>query len=63
MKIFSYIIIILAVVTIVINAIKLDFNNLLAGDSNTALTGIIASLCAITIALINLKARKFIGKK
>ena len=52
MKIFTYIIIALAVVFIGINASMLDFKNLFEGDSLVALIGIMAILCAVVILLI-----------
>lgn len=52
MKIFTYIIIALAVVLIGFNIAKLDFSNLFEGDSLIALIGIIAILCAVVILLI-----------
>jgi hypothetical protein len=52
MKIFTYIIIALAAVFIGINFTRLDFNNLLEGESLIALIGIIAIICAVVILLI-----------
>ena len=52
MKIFTYIIIALAVIFIGINATMLDFKNLFEGDSLVALIGIMAILCAVVILLI-----------
>lgn len=52
MRIFTYIIVALAVVLIGINVSMLDFNNLFEGDSLIALIGILAILCAIVILLI-----------
>ena len=52
MKIFTYIIIALATVFIGINFTRLDFNNLLEGESLIALIGIIAIICAVVILLI-----------
>ncbi|SFB15054.1 hypothetical protein [Flavobacterium swingsii] len=52
MKIFTYIIIALAIVFIGINFTRLDFNNLLEGESLIALIGIIAIVCAVVILLI-----------
>lgn len=52
MKVFTYIIIALAIVFIGINAIKLDFKNPLEGESLIALIGIIAVLCAVVVLLI-----------
>lgn len=52
MKIFSYIIIALAVIMIGVNVSMLDFKNLFEGDSLIAIIGIIALLCGICILLI-----------
>ena len=52
MKVFTYIIIALAVVFIGINAIKLDFKNPLEGESLIAIIGIISVLCAVVVLLI-----------
>lgn len=52
MKIFTYIILALAIVLIGINVSMLDFKNLFEGDSLIALIGILAILCAIVILLI-----------
>lgn len=52
MKIFTYILVILALGLIVFNITLLDFNNIFEGDSMVALIGIAASLCAICILMI-----------
>ena len=52
MKIFTTILIFLAVALIVFNVTRLDFNNLLQGESMYALIGIAASFCAVLILLI-----------
>jgi hypothetical protein len=52
MKIFTYIIVALAVVLIGFNVTMLDFKHLLEGDSLVALIGIIAVLCAVVVLLI-----------
>ncbi|EOG6904010.1 hypothetical protein ACLH3R_000600 [Flavobacterium psychrophilum] len=52
MKIFTYIIIALAIVFIGINMTRLDFNNLLKGESLIAIIGIISIICAVVILLI-----------
>jgi hypothetical protein len=58
MKIFSYIITILACVTIAINAMKVDINHPLEGESTVALIGIVAALCAIIIVILYRLAKK-----
>lgn len=52
MKIFTIILIVLAVALIVVNITMLDFNNLFGGDSLVGLIGITASVCAVLILLI-----------
>ncbi|MBF0694789.1 MAG: hypothetical protein IR153_07015 [Flavobacterium sp.] len=62
MKIFTYILVILAFALIIFNITLLDFNNLLEGDSMIALIGIAASFCAICILLI-FKSSKLLEEK
>lgn len=52
MKIFTFIIVVLAIGLIIFNASMLDFSNLLQGESLIALIGIIAILCAVLVLLI-----------
>lgn len=52
MKIFTYIVLVLAVISIVVNITMLDLDNLFEGDSLVALIGILAILCAVVILLI-----------
>jgi hypothetical protein len=52
MKIFTTILIFLALALIVFNITMLNFNNLLEGDSLIALIGIVASFCAVFILII-----------
>ncbi len=47
MKIFTYIVLVLAAISIVVNITMLDFKNLFEGDSLVALIGILAILCAV----------------
>lgn len=62
MKIFTYIFIVIATLLCVFNATKLDFSNLLEGDSLVALISIVASLCAILILLIFMTSKKIQDK-
>ncbi|WP_428224234.1 hypothetical protein [Flavobacterium sp.] len=62
MKIFTYIVLALAVVLIGINASMLNLKNLMEGDSLIALIGILAILCAVVILLI-FNISKSIDKK
>ncbi len=52
MKIFTNILIVLAVALIIFNITLLDFGNLFTGDSLIGLIGIVASFCAVCILLI-----------
>jgi len=52
MKIFTSILIFLAIALIIFNITLLDFGNLLKGDSLVGLIGIVASFCAVFILLI-----------
>ena len=52
MKIFTWIISIIALALIVFNATKLNFDALLEGDSFTAIITIITALCAIILLQI-----------
>jgi hypothetical protein len=52
MKIFTSILVILALALIVFNITLLDFNNLFEGESMVALIGIAASFCALFILII-----------
>ena len=52
MKIFTSILVVLALALIVFNITLLDFEHLFEGNSIIALIGIAASLCAILILLI-----------
>ena len=61
-KPFAYIIILISVILIVINAFKLDFEQLFEEDSLIGLIGITASLCAIVIMLIFLTSKKIEDK-
>lgn len=58
MKKFSYIFIVLAIALSIYNATKLDFNNLLQGDSLVATISIVAAMCVIMILLIFLTSKK-----
>jgi hypothetical protein len=58
MKIFTNILIFLAVALILVNIYLLDFNNPFEGDSMVALIGIAASFCAVLILLIFRMSKK-----
>ncbi|MFT3793618.1 hypothetical protein [Flavobacterium sp.] len=52
MKIFTSILVIVAIALIIFNITLLDFDHLFEGNSMVALIGIAASFCAIFILLI-----------
>ena len=58
MKIFSIVVIILAVALIAFNVTRLDFQNLFEGNSIIALIGIVWGLCAIILMAIYLVSKK-----
>ena len=58
MKIFTNILVFLAVALILFNVTLLDFRNPFQGDSVVAFIGIAASLCAVLILLILKTAKK-----
>ncbi len=62
MKIFIYILMVLAVVVIAYNVTVLDFENLIAGQSGIALIGILCAACVIVLLAILLTSRA-ISKK
>jgi hypothetical protein len=62
MKIYTYVLIIIATLLCIYNATKLDFENLLQGDSLVALISIVASLCAVLILLIFMTSKKIQDK-
>ena len=52
MKIFTYILIIIAVSLIIFNITLIDFKHFNQGDSLVAIIGIVAAICAVLILLI-----------
>ena len=58
MKIFTTLLILIAVGLIVFNITLLDFKNPLEGDSLIALVGIAAAFCAVLILLIFKMSKK-----
>jgi hypothetical protein len=58
MKIFTNILIVLAIALILFNIFLLDFNKPFKGDSMIALIGIVASFCAVFILLIFRMSKK-----
>ena len=62
MKIFTYILISLAIGLTIFNITLLDFKNLMNGDSMIALIGIVASICAVLILLIFRMSKSIVDK-
>ncbi len=62
MKIFTYILIALAIGLIIFNITLLDFNHLTEGNSLVALIGIVASICAVLILLIFKMSKSIVDK-
>lgn len=58
MKIFTNILVLLALALIVFNVTLLDFSNPFKGESVVAFIGIAASLCAVLILLIFKMSKK-----
>lgn len=58
MKIFTNILIVIAVALIMVNIYLIDFNKPFEGDSVVALIGIAASFCAVLILLIFRMSKK-----
>lgn len=52
MRIVVYILMALAVISIIYNATMLDFNNVFSGDSQIALISVLASLCVLVLLAV-----------
>lgn len=62
MKIFTNILLFIAIALIVVNIFLLDFNKPLEGNSMIAMIGIVASFCAVLILLIFRMSKKIADK-
>ena len=62
MKIFTTILVLLAVALLIFNITLIDFKNPLKGDSVVAFVGIAASFCAVLILIIFRLSRKLVDK-
>jgi len=58
MKIFTNILLFIAIALIIVNVFLLDFNKPFEGNSMIALIGIVASFCAVLILLIFRMSKK-----
>jgi hypothetical protein len=62
MKIFTSILVFLAIALIIFNITLIDFNHPLEGESSVALIGVAASFCAIFILLIFRMSKAIVEK-
>lgn len=62
MKIFTTILVVIALALIVFNITLLDFDHLFEGNSVVALIGIVASICAVCILLIFRMSKMIVEK-
>jgi len=62
MKIFTNILVLLAVALLIFNVTLIDYKNPLKGDSMVALVGVVASFCAVLILLIFRMSKKIVEK-
>lgn len=62
MKIFSYVVIAIALALIIFNITQVDFNKPFEGNSSIALIGIVSGFCAIVLMLI-FRMSKIIDEK
>ncbi|WP_348825607.1 hypothetical protein [Flavobacterium aestuarii] len=62
MKIFTNILVLLAISLLVFNITLIDFQNPFEGDSVIALVGVVASFCAVLILLIFRMSKKIVEK-
>jgi hypothetical protein len=62
MKLFTNILVLLAVALLIFNITLIDFQNPVDGDSIIALVGVAASFCAVLILLIFRMSKKIVEK-
>lgn len=62
MKIFTNILVLLAVALLIFNITLIDFQNPFKGDSTIAFVGVVASSCAVLILLIFRISKKIVEK-
>lgn len=62
MKIFTNILVLLAISLLVFNITLIDFQNPFDGNSVVALVGVVASFCAVLILLIFRMSKKIVEK-
>lgn len=62
MKIFTYIVITLSLITIILNATKINLEKPFEGESTIAIIGIVASFCAVLIVTLFTVAKKVVDQ-
>lgn len=62
MKIFTNILVLLAVLLLIFNITLIDYQNPFKGDSVIAIVGVVASTCAVLILLIFRMSKKLVEK-
>ena len=55
-KLVSYALLLIALGLLGLNLYSIDYDNIWANDSRTAIYGVIVSLCVVMIVLINLRS-------
>lgn len=60
MKIFSYIVYVLSLITIIVNATKISLEKPFEGESTIAIIGIVASLCAVVLVTLFMVSKKLV---
>jgi uncharacterized integral membrane protein len=63
MKYIVYLLLVLAVASMVFNTIQLDFSNLLEGNSQIAIISIFAALCVAVLMVIMIMAYRIQDKQ
>ena len=63
LKYFIYLLLVIAIGLIIYNTTHIDFDNLLIGNSKTAVISIVASACVVVLLLILITARSIQEKK
>ena len=62
MKIFTYILIVIAVCLIVFNITLIDFKHFNTGNSLVAIIGVVAAICAVLILMIFRMSKSIVEK-
>ncbi len=62
MKIFTNILVLLAVSLLIFNITLIDYKNPFSADSTIAIVGVVASFCAVLILLIFRMSKKIVEK-